>query len=158
MCSNGRWGTVCGDRWTEREAGLLCSRLGFPTLSKAMVVQYKLCCLYAHIDATISNFGEGSGPLYDITCPSTGSDDQECVPTLTSAPSRCNHSMDVGVRCLSYEDAYVAAAKEATTMQTTRATSCDVLGALVGLLAVVLMAVVAGWILASVYFQRKINK
>ncbi len=66
--------------------------------------------------------------------------------------------MDVGVRCLSYEDAYVAAAKETMTMQTTTATSCDALGALVGLLVVVLMAVVAGWILASVYFQRKINK
>ncbi len=110
------------------------------------------------VDATISSFGEGSGPLYNITCPNTGSDDQECIPIITSALSRCNHSMDVGVRCLSYKDAYAAVVKEAPTTQTTTATSCDALGALVGLLVVVLMAVVAGWILASVYFQRKINK
>ena len=38
VCSNGRWGTVCNDGWTEREAALVCSRLGYPTLSKAMVV------------------------------------------------------------------------------------------------------------------------
>ncbi len=36
VCSNGRWGTVCNDGWTEREVSLVCSRLGFPTLSKAM--------------------------------------------------------------------------------------------------------------------------
>ncbi|XP_064397907.1 deleted in malignant brain tumors 1 protein-like isoform X2 [Halichondria panicea] len=87
VCSNGRWGTVCGDGWTEREAALVCSRLGYPTLN-----------------ATISNFGEGSGPLYDITCRNTESDDHECTPIITSAPSRCSHSMDVGVRCLPFID------------------------------------------------------
>ena len=45
VCSNGRWGTVCGNGWTEREAGLVCSRLGFPTLSKARVLLY-LVMLY----------------------------------------------------------------------------------------------------------------
>ncbi len=28
VCSNGSWGTVCGDGWTEREAALVCNRLG----------------------------------------------------------------------------------------------------------------------------------
>ncbi len=42
VCLDGRWGTVCNDGWTEREVSLVCSRLGFPTLSKAMVVQYSL--------------------------------------------------------------------------------------------------------------------
>ncbi|XP_064397940.1 scavenger receptor cysteine-rich domain superfamily protein-like [Halichondria panicea] len=95
VCSNGRWGTVCNDGWTEREAALVCSRLGYPTLN-----------------ATLSNFGEGSGPLCDITCPSTGSNDQECILIITSAPSRCNHLMDVGVRCLPFTDACAVSVNE----------------------------------------------
>ena len=38
VCSNGRWGTVCGDGWTERETALVCSRLGYPQDGKAIVV------------------------------------------------------------------------------------------------------------------------
>ncbi len=37
LCSNGIWGTVCGHGWTEREAALVCSRLGYPTLSKSII-------------------------------------------------------------------------------------------------------------------------
>ncbi|XP_064397919.1 neurotrypsin-like isoform X4 [Halichondria panicea] len=145
VCSNGRWGTVCGDGWTEREVSLVCTRLGFSTLN-----------------ATFSNFGEGSGPLYNITCPSTGSDDQECVPIITSAPSRCNHSMDVGVRCLPFTDACEVPSQgvSSTTRSTVMSTS-GTLEALIGLLAatlVVLVVVVAGWIVSCVYFQQKINK
>ena len=112
MCSNGRWGTVCNDGWTEREAALVCSRLGYPTLSKAMVVRCIFNTLSSYIDATLSNFGEGSGPLCDITCPSTGSNDQECILIITSAPSRCNHLMDVGVRCLPFTDACAVSVNE----------------------------------------------
>ncbi len=36
VCYNGRWGTVCGDGWTEREVSLVCTGLGFSTLSKGM--------------------------------------------------------------------------------------------------------------------------
>ncbi len=35
VCSSGGWGTVCGDRWTEREAALVCSRLGYPEISRS---------------------------------------------------------------------------------------------------------------------------
>ncbi len=31
----GRWGTVCGDGWTEREAALVCNRLGYPEISRS---------------------------------------------------------------------------------------------------------------------------
>ncbi len=77
-----------------------------------------------HIDATVSNFGEGSGPSYDITCPSTRSDDQECIPAITT--SSCPHSMDVGVKCLPFTDACADLVNEVpTTIETTPACNCQ---------------------------------
>ncbi len=35
LCSNGHWGTVCSDGWTEREAALVCSRLGYSGASRS---------------------------------------------------------------------------------------------------------------------------
>ena len=29
MCSNKEWYMVCGDRWSDTEAGVVCSTLGY---------------------------------------------------------------------------------------------------------------------------------
>ena len=29
MCLDGRWGTLCGWRWTKQEAHVVCKQLGF---------------------------------------------------------------------------------------------------------------------------------
>ncbi len=80
--------------------------------------------------------------------------------------------MDVGVRCLSYEDLPFiqvdacgvpsqGAITESSITQGTVMSTSGTLGALIGLLTaalVVLGAVLAGWIVSCVYLQQKINK
>ena len=47
---------------------------------------------------------------------------------------------------------------ECSISQRTVMSTSETLGALIGLLAAALVAVVTGWIMSCVYFQRKINK
>ncbi|XP_064397403.1 neurotrypsin-like isoform X3 [Halichondria panicea] len=155
LCSNGSWGTVCGDGWTEREAALVCSRLGYPTLS-------------------------GIGPVYNVSCQMPETDTSDCNLIIT--PSSCHHSMDVGVKCLPFTDACAVSVNEMSTSnrqpptttetpqpsdgattessitQSTAVSTSGTLGALIGLLAAALVVVVTGWIVSCAYFQRKINK
>ncbi len=44
LCSNGRWGTVCGGGWTERKTALVCSKLGYSSASKVNVRKYMHAC------------------------------------------------------------------------------------------------------------------
>ncbi len=34
ICFNNVWGTVCSEGWTERDAGHVCARLGYPEEGK----------------------------------------------------------------------------------------------------------------------------
>ncbi len=179
LCSNGRWGTVCGDGWTEREAALVCSKLGYSSASRSLFastcsVNLNPVSLLLLIDATAQNFGEGTGRVYDMSCLTTDTDTSDCNLIIT--PSSC-HSMDVGVRCLPFTDAEViittppcncqqtmstktsqpsdGATTESSISHSTVMSTSVTLGALIGLLAAALVVVVAGWIVTCVYLRNK---
>ena len=120
VCVDGQRGTVCGEGWGDTEAGLVCARLGFPRQSNRLHYSdllEPLCVIILLTDATIHPFGESSvQPIYNLTCSHPESDPPDC--TATPAPDSCDHSMDVGVRCLSHKEVCVSMHDKSETTAT----------------------------------------
>ncbi|XP_071418872.1 macrophage receptor MARCO [Pithys albifrons albifrons] len=77
-----KWGTICDDNWTIREAGVVCQMLGF---SRAV----------AHFTA-----GGGTGQIWldDVNCQGSESSIYDCTKREWGVHN-CNHSEDAGVEC-----------------------------------------------------------
>ena len=82
----GRWGTVCGDRWNNINAGVVCKQLGFAGPSTANVGQY----------------GTGSGIIWlnNVNCDASDYTLASCYHSAWGI-SNCDHSQDAGVVCSS---------------------------------------------------------
>ncbi|XP_064397179.1 deleted in malignant brain tumors 1 protein-like isoform X3 [Halichondria panicea] len=166
VCVGGRWGTVCGDGWTDREAGLVCSRLGYPQEGAREVRM----------------FGAGFVPINNCSISATN---VRCLPLIDGLA--CNHTMDSGVICASFQEAYnitrvaldqlqeqclTTEAITATTTTTTQpntnseritdSVSCNttVYEVFLGVLIAVIVAMTMGWIITCMVMKRKsgINK
>ena len=81
--------------------------------------------------------------MYNLTCLSSKSDPPDC--TATPAPDSCDHSMDIGVTCLSHQEVNSSSSDN----------SSEALGAVTGLLVVVVIVLAIGWILTCLIMKRK---
>ncbi len=181
VCVGGRWGTVCGEGWTNEDAGHVCTYLGYPREGKSLTLQLVIIN-NTHSEATKRSSGEGTGPVYSVECQQPHNSIDEYVPTVMTESQCTDHSQDVGVKCKSYNEVYEGnkeCENEALSSLTTAMpydspttsftdnismetlnnnSTTDTLGALLGLLGVTLAAVLAGWIMTCVYCHHKINK
>ena len=87
-----QWGTICGDFWTDNEAGLACRQLGFAGSepdSGRFLREYS---------------PSGSGPLWldNVVCDGDGARLVDCprLEGLEIGEHNCEHTEDVGIRCL----------------------------------------------------------
>ena len=100
--------------------------------------------------------------IYNLTCLSHPIDPPECE--ANPAPDSCDHSMDLGVRCLTYQEVCVSIHDESETTEvlkrdsTNLMTSDKILGALTGLLTAALLVVTMGWIASCVCLVRKFKQ
>ena len=111
----------------------------------------------------ITQYSQGTlQSIYNLTCLSHQSDPPDC--TATPAPDSCDHSMDLGVRCLIYQEVRVSMRDESVTTEvlkrdsTNLMTSDKILGALTGLLTAALLVVTMGWIASCVCLVRKFKQ
>ena len=115
----------------------------------------RIWLLYLYIGAQVEQFGESSNrPIYNLSCSSPESDSPDC--TVTPAPDSCDHSMDLGVRCLSHQEVTSSSSDNSSTaLGAVTNNSSEVLGAVTGLLMVVVIVLAIGWILTCLIMKKR---
>ena len=77
------WGTVCDDRWDDKDSDVICRQLGFEGVNK-----------------TIHEYGKGSGAILldEVQCTGKEKYIWECRHNGWNVHD-CEHYEDVGVEC-----------------------------------------------------------
>ena len=94
--------------------------------------------------------------IYNLTCCSPESDPPNC--TAIPAPDSCDHSMDLGVKCLTYQEVSKRDSTKLNQFTGELTTSNKTLGVLTGLLTAALVVVAMGWIVSCVYLLRRFKQ
>ena len=84
---NGRWGTVCDERWDLQDATVVCRQLGYGTAVGAL---------------RRAAYGRGSGPIWydDVHCSGSEANLAKCAHRGLGVHN-CVHLSDAGVICAS---------------------------------------------------------
>ncbi|XP_065934945.1 uncharacterized protein [Magallana gigas] len=85
----GEWGTVCDDSFDDKDAAVICSMLGLPSMNATAKGQ--------------AFFGQGNGRIWmdNLRCTDNDTDLFTC-PQNALGSHNCRHNEDAGVLCHSY--------------------------------------------------------
>lgn len=115
ICVDGKWGTVCNNRWDAMAALVACKQMGIPAISKTIPILDLFtprmtipisceCCELA--GAVIGKFGPGSRSkpimLDNVVCNGSESSLLQCEIQGINVHS-CVHEEDAGVICITEE-------------------------------------------------------
>ena len=88
---NGSWGTICNDRFDNKEAFVICKMFGFQ---------------YGTVHTMVTHFfGQGTGRIFmdELNCNGNETSIMDC-PYNSWGRHNCRHSQDAGVQCSSDGD------------------------------------------------------
>ena len=105
VCRSNAWGTVCHSGWTVEDARVVCRQLGYSVVGTSCYAIYvsigdhKFPHCAGAIARTGSFYGPGTGPIArgSVACRGYEARLPDCS---ASAPVRCTHAHDAGVRCM----------------------------------------------------------
>ncbi|XP_073451645.1 lysyl oxidase homolog 4 [Aquarana catesbeiana] len=82
---NGKWGTICDDKWNLVSASVVCRELGYGSAKEAILG---------------AQLGQGMGPIHmnEVVCTGREKSITECK-FKEARIAGCQHEEDVGVRC-----------------------------------------------------------
>ncbi|XP_076436243.1 scavenger receptor cysteine-rich type 1 protein M160-like [Babylonia areolata] len=83
---NNTWGTICDDYFSQKDAAVICTQLGF---NGSLAIA-----------AGVASFGQGSGPIWidDLDCAGTEDNIGSCRHSGYGIQN-CDHTEDAGVYC-----------------------------------------------------------
>ena len=107
LCINGKWGTVCDDRWDLPDAIVACKQMGMPVISnhnQAFSLNREYTNPKILTAALVGTFGAGKGPIMldELRCKGNESSLLNC-PNLGINTHDCTHTEDAGVICITSE-------------------------------------------------------
>ena len=104
VCINGTWGTICDHHWTQQEASVACSHLGYSPYG----IHYICLCyvwnliLYLGAMATTNLFLNYVWPigLFDLRCSGNETKILDCTYKKTNGGQNCGERNDASVFCM----------------------------------------------------------
>ena len=113
ICINNIWGTVCDDRWTAVDAGVVCRQLNY--FADGQQIYMGACfqkglIVFPFIQSgavarTNAYYGAGLGPIFldEVYCIGSETSLLSCL-SYPLGSNDCQHTEDAGVTCAGWEN------------------------------------------------------
>ena len=103
LCINGTWGTVCGDKWDNNDASVVCKHLGYSRYGKIYIINSNFISFIKGAIPAGNYYNNNGYPVYifDLNC--TGTEDSIWDCSYNQTTQSCSHktysNKDASVIC-----------------------------------------------------------
>ena len=103
VCINGTWGTICDHHWTQQEASVVCSHLGYSPYG----IKYSWCIHY-NFNLSLGSMAttnlfynyDWSIGLYELRCSGNETNIWDCSYNTSYGGQYCGRYDDASVFCM----------------------------------------------------------
>ena len=103
VCINGTWGTICDGYWTQKEASVVCSHLGYSPygiINKSHILILAIIRLGAMATTNLFLNNEWPIGLFKLTCSGNETIIWDCLYKTSDEGQNCGQYSDASVFCM----------------------------------------------------------